>query len=76
MITVREGACLKCFPYHHTFAGGIADRKRQIGNAVPPSIGKLILEEVMRTLMRADGLEGDECVVRGSLLGIMYDWRW
>ncbi len=52
--THREYACLQGFPRNYVFT---APRVlRQIGNAVPPSIGKVFLEEVKLSLMRADGL--------------------
>jgi len=55
--THREFACLQSFPLGHKFAGkGV---KRQIGNAVPPVVGTVLLEEVKRSLLKADGLLAD-----------------
>ncbi|ODH45409.1 hypothetical protein ACO22_00133 [Paracoccidioides brasiliensis] len=52
--TYREFACLQTFPLEHRFFG--KNVKRQIGNAVPPMLGKAIFEEVRRALERADGV--------------------
>lgn len=52
--TLREYACLQGFPRRYQFVGGITDVKRQIGNAVPPSVGKIFLAEFKRALMEAD----------------------
>ncbi len=59
-LTAREGACLQGFPYHHQFSGSMTAKRCQIGNAVPPSVSKLIFEEVRKTLRRADGLKVEE----------------
>ncbi|KAA6413816.1 MAG: hypothetical protein FRX48_02178 [Lasallia pustulata] len=52
--THRELACLSGFPLEHRFCG--TGTTKQIGNAVPPMVGKIILEEVRRALQKADGL--------------------
>ena len=52
--THRELARLSGFPDEHNFWG--VNTIRQIGNAVPPLVGKVILEEVIKALQRADGL--------------------
>ena len=52
--THREFACLQGFPPFYMF---VAPRvMRQIGNAVPPSVGKVFLDEFRQALMRSDGL--------------------
>jgi DNA (cytosine-5)-methyltransferase 1 len=52
--THREFACLQSLPLGHKFAGkGV---KRQIGNMVPPVVGTVLLEDVKRSLLKADGL--------------------
>ena len=54
-LTLREFACLQGFPLEHKFAErGV---KRQIGNAVPPTVGKLLMEAVKEALLEADGLK-------------------
>ncbi len=52
--TRREFACLQGFPLDYKF--GKVGVLRQIGNAVPPSVGKVLLAHIKDTLMRADGL--------------------
>lgn len=41
-ISVREAACLQTFPRDYFFAGSLASRARQIGNAVPPLMARRI----------------------------------
>lgn len=42
MISVREAARLQTFPDHFRFAGSRSDAFRQIGNAVPPELGRRV----------------------------------
>ncbi|KAI9880748.1 MAG: hypothetical protein M1830_000637 [Pleopsidium flavum] len=53
-LTHREFACLQGFPLEHKF--GPVRVKKQIGNAVPPSIAKVLFEEIKKALLKADGL--------------------
>ncbi len=55
--TYREYACLQGFPLEHKF--GKQGLKKQMGNAVPPSVAKTLLEEVIKALKKADGLSED-----------------
>lgn len=43
-ISIREAACLQTFPREFTFSGSIAERARQIGNAVPPLLARSIAQ--------------------------------
>ncbi|KAI9716785.1 MAG: hypothetical protein M1812_005125 [Candelaria pacifica] len=52
--TDREFACLQGFPLEHKF--GKTRVRKQIGNAVPPSVAKVIFEHLKNALLRADGL--------------------
>ena len=52
--THREFACLQSFPLGHKF--GASGVKKQIGNAVPPTMAKILLETVVKALLKADGL--------------------
>ena len=42
------------------FVGNMTEKKKQIGNPVPPYVGKAIMGEVMRTLRRTDGLKSND----------------
>lgn len=54
-LTSREVASLQTFPHGHVFKGqGI---RKQIGNAVPPLIAKLVFSEVKRHLEQVDAKE-------------------
>ncbi|KAF8428248.1 S-adenosyl-L-methionine-dependent methyltransferase [Tirmania nivea] len=52
--TIREKACLQTFPNDHAFSGSCTTKQRQIGNAVPPLLGRAILNEVRKALEEAD----------------------
>ena len=54
MCTPREAACLQGFPTDYVFCGDLPATKRQVVNAVPPPIGKAILEKVKRSLVETD----------------------
>ena len=51
-ISVREAARLQSFPDWFTFAGSRTDQYVQIGNAVPPLLGKAIGGEVLAAIRR------------------------
>jgi len=51
-----EFACLQKFPLEHRF--GKTNVKKQIGNAVPPVVARVILGEVVGALRRVDGVSG------------------
>ena len=50
-LTPREAASIQSFPNHFVFEGGITSQWRQIGNAVPPLLGKAI-GKTLRELYR------------------------
>ena len=52
--TPREFACLQSFPLGHKF--GPSGVKKQIGNAVPPIMAKILLETIVNFLLKVDGL--------------------
>lgn len=60
-LTNREFAALQGFPMEHTFSD--KNVKKQIGNAVPPSIAKVLFEAVRRALEEADGVEKEVLVI-------------
>jgi DNA (cytosine-5)-methyltransferase 1 len=54
--TLREYAALQGFPGEHVFEGSY--RKKQIGNAVPPCVAKVLFESIRRSWMRWMGWWG------------------
>jgi DNA (cytosine-5)-methyltransferase 1 len=50
----REFARLQGFPDCHVFSE--TNVKKQIGNAVPPSVAKILYEHIIRWLKKADGV--------------------
>jgi len=51
LVSVRECARSQGFPDHFRFSGTILDKHRQIGNAVPPPMGKGIGLEIRKALV-------------------------
>ncbi len=49
-ISIREAACLQTFPMDFVFEGNMASMARQIGNAVPVRLAKLIGEQFIKHL--------------------------
>lgn len=49
-LSVRELASIQTFPEDYKFYGTIRSQKKQIGNAVPPLLGKAIIEYLCRWL--------------------------
>lgn len=48
-ITLREGALLQTFPIDFVFCGNKVDIARQIGNAVPPKLGKVLGLQIIKS---------------------------
>lgn len=55
--TLRELACLQGFPVVHRFEGNATAIRKQIGNAFPPCVSKVILEHLVKHLERTDGVQ-------------------
>ena len=52
--TVRESARLQTFPEDYVFHGSWTETMRQLGNAVPVRLGRVIAEDVGRSLLNPD----------------------
>ena len=49
-LSIREGARCQSFPDWFNFLGSVEEKRLQIGNAVPPLLGKAIGESILRAL--------------------------
>lgn len=47
-LSIREAAALQTFPDDYVFSGSLRAQRMQIGNAVPPLLAKIIMEEFKR----------------------------
>jgi DNA (cytosine-5)-methyltransferase 1 len=54
-LTLREYATLQGFPDCHVFKGSYV--KKQIGNAVPPCVAKVLFESIKKDLDAVDGVK-------------------
>lgn len=53
-ISVREAACLQTFPMDFRFCGTLTSMARQIGNAVPVRLARVVGQHVQRHLAEAE----------------------
>ena len=49
-ISVYEGALIQTFPEDYTFVGTKVEAARQVGNAVPPRLGKALGKSLVQSL--------------------------
>jgi DNA (cytosine-5)-methyltransferase 1 len=54
-LSVREAALLQGFPSGYLFDGGLDERFRQIGNAVPPAFASYLASYIVGELLAPDG---------------------
>lgn len=47
-ISLREAACLQTFPRNFKFSGSLANRAKQVGNAVPPLLAKHLGQAIIQ----------------------------
>jgi len=47
-LTCREAAAIQSFPNNYEFLGTVSQQWRQIGNAVPPLLGKAIGKAIIK----------------------------
>ncbi len=52
--TVRESARIQSFPDDFVFTGSRTKQERQVGNAVPPLLGKALAEELLKIIDKAE----------------------
>jgi len=49
-LTCREAAAMQSFPNDYEFLGTVSQQWRQIGNAVPPLLGKAIGKAILKSI--------------------------
>lgn len=67
-LSIREAARVQTFPDDFRFAGTQTHRYRQIGNAVPPALGRVVGESMLATLAGPERSVRERDVFRRRLL--------
>lgn len=68
-LSTREGARLQGFPDSYNFVGGKGSKNLQIGNAVPPVLGRVVGKEIAQSLTLAASGTADRNVGRVAVKG-------
>ena len=68
-LTVREAAAIQSFPNDFIFEGTISQQWRQIGNAVPPLLGKAIGNAILRSYKEQKKLKDVSHISVKELIG-------
>ena len=63
-LTQREAATLQSFPANFVFTGPVSSQWRQIGNAVPPLLGKVIGQHLHFLMKNADLLKTKKAKIK------------
>ena len=74
-LTAREAAKIQSFPNEFVFEGTIAQQWRQIGNAVPPLLGKAIGDAIIKSYARKKNPAWNQDISTSDILVEIEDER-
>lgn len=73
-LTVREAARIQTFPDHFRFAGSRSDAFRQIGNAVPPALARIMGSSILYAISQGATAPTPRSLRRASLRTSLLNW--